>query len=311
MDLYVNSDFEREEPNMIPQSPSDETSDSHHKEGGKNKEVRLPFPCKVYDMLDDADQKGFQHIVAWNTEGTGFMVQNKELFTNEIVPLYFNQTKYKSFQRQLSLYGFQRIANGKSKGLRYHKKLIRGSRHFCREMKPVGYKPRGLEKRENRQKQIAQKACPKVMPSVTVVEQAPSPSESPATPSIPAVVSSNSLYKEEKHEEPFTVSPELSPIKPNYGIFSSQDLISSDDIGLFEGMPFYLMITVSETQPNDPNPKPVTESVPPVLVDGQLKKAWEIGFQVAMTMNPSSFTNVMDTTRIDALDIHNADLAVM
>ncbi len=107
------------------------------------REVRQPFPVKVYEMLDEADPKGFSHIVSWNSKGTGFMVFNKEMFTKLIVPHYFNQTKYKSFQRQLSLYGFQRVTVGQDKGLRYHEKLRRGERGLVRQMKPVGYRPRG------------------------------------------------------------------------------------------------------------------------------------------------------------------------
>ena len=66
------------------------------------KESRQPFPAKVYEMLQDADTKGFSNIVSWNPMGTGFMVHNKDKFTSDIVPRYFNLTKYKSFQRQVS-----------------------------------------------------------------------------------------------------------------------------------------------------------------------------------------------------------------
>ena len=65
------------------------------------KEMRQPFPVKVYEMLENAESKQFSHIVSWNTDGTGFMVHDKEYFTKEIVPHYFNLTKYKSFQRQV------------------------------------------------------------------------------------------------------------------------------------------------------------------------------------------------------------------
>ena len=66
------------------------------------KEMRQPFPVKVYEMLENAESKEFSHIVSWNADGTGFMVHDKEYFTKEIVPHYFNLTKYKSFQRQVS-----------------------------------------------------------------------------------------------------------------------------------------------------------------------------------------------------------------
>ena len=82
----------------------------------KSREVRQPFPFKVYEMLEDADEMGFSDIVSWNKEGTGFTVHNKDRFTQEIVPKYFNQTRYKSFQRQLHIYGFQRVDEGAEKG---------------------------------------------------------------------------------------------------------------------------------------------------------------------------------------------------
>jgi hypothetical protein len=71
-----------------------------------SKELRQPFPMKVYEMLEDADrpEKNFSHIVSWNPIGNGFKVHNKDCFTKEIVPHYFNLTKYKSFQRQVSSY---------------------------------------------------------------------------------------------------------------------------------------------------------------------------------------------------------------
>jgi hypothetical protein len=66
-----------------------------------DRELRQPFPVKVYEMLENAEKKQFSHIVSWNSAGTGFMVHDKDHFTKEIVPHYFNLTKYKSFQRQV------------------------------------------------------------------------------------------------------------------------------------------------------------------------------------------------------------------
>ena len=66
------------------------------------RELRQPFPVKVYEMLENAEKKHFSHIVSWNESGNGFMVHDKDHFTKEIVPHYFNLTKYKSFQRQVS-----------------------------------------------------------------------------------------------------------------------------------------------------------------------------------------------------------------
>lgn len=81
------------------------------------KELRQPFPVKVYEMLENADEKQFSHVVSWNATGTGFMVHDKEHFTREIVPDYFNLTKYKSFQRQV---GFVRSTRMRHNSLPRH-----------------------------------------------------------------------------------------------------------------------------------------------------------------------------------------------
>jgi len=51
------------------------------------------------------------------------------------MPIYFNQTKFASFQRQLNLYGFRRITQGRDKGAYYHESFLRGRRILCQHMK--------------------------------------------------------------------------------------------------------------------------------------------------------------------------------
>eukprot|EP00533_Pseudo-nitzschia_delicatissima_P015168 CAMPEP_0197261970 /NCGR_PEP_ID=MMETSP1432-20130617/256_1 /TAXON_ID=44447 /ORGANISM="Pseudo-nitzschia delicatissima, Strain UNC1205" /LENGTH=460 /DNA_ID=CAMNT_0042726267 /DNA_START=48 /DNA_END=1430 /DNA_ORIENTATION=- len=140
------------------QSSAGNASSPCKKQAAADRELRQPFPVKVYEMLENAEKKGFSNIVSWNENGTGFMVHDKDHFTKEIVPHYFNLTKYKSFQRQLSLYGFQRVTVGPNKGLRYHEKLRKGELALVRQMKPVGYKPRNLSRllEQKRQKQQQQ-----------------------------------------------------------------------------------------------------------------------------------------------------------
>lgn len=209
------------------------------------REMRQPFPVKVYEMLENAVKQKFDHIVSWNEAGTGFMVHDKDHFTKEIVPHYFNLTKYKSFQRQLSLYGFQRVTVGPNKGLRYHEKLRKGELELVRQMKPVGYKPRNLtrllEQKQRQQQQqqleratnilttttttvvkttttsttlLANESTPSAIPiaSKAIIDAAAprnvtmstvmckSPISDTSSTSIPPVVSSSSLIKQEDHE---------------------------------------------------------------------------------------------------------------
>ena len=57
--------------------------------------VTTPFPWKLHDMLDDMDRRGTQSIVCWQPHGRSFMVLKPKEFVEDIMPHYFNQTKYR------------------------------------------------------------------------------------------------------------------------------------------------------------------------------------------------------------------------
>lgn len=116
------------------------------------------FPFRLYEMLDDAEEQGFDHIVSWimvpsknnknnsksskNTktqtrtaEDTYFKVHDRTKFTEELLPKYFpKQTKYRSFLRQLNLYSFNHIKDRKCLtlfGCYFHPHLIRYQKEKC------------------------------------------------------------------------------------------------------------------------------------------------------------------------------------
>lgn len=85
-------------------------------------------------MLQDAREKGWEDVVSWAPDGLSFHVHNTERFMTEVLPAYFNQTKFKSFQRQLSNYGFARIANGHLECAYSHRYLIHGNQEMCKNI---------------------------------------------------------------------------------------------------------------------------------------------------------------------------------
>jgi hypothetical protein len=58
------------------------------------------FPWKLHDVLEDAERKGFTNIISWTLNGRAFKVHDQKAFETQIMTKYFNQTQYKSFQRQ-------------------------------------------------------------------------------------------------------------------------------------------------------------------------------------------------------------------
>ena len=58
------------------------------------------FPWKLHEMLELADQEGYETIVSWLPDGRSFKVYHPKEFVAKIMPNFFLQSKYKSFQRQ-------------------------------------------------------------------------------------------------------------------------------------------------------------------------------------------------------------------
>ena len=75
-----------------------------------------PFPFRLHKMLSDVEERGDASIVSWMPDGLHFKVHNPKRFVEEIIPKAFKQKSLKSFQRQLHLYGFQRVQDGPNKG---------------------------------------------------------------------------------------------------------------------------------------------------------------------------------------------------
>jgi len=103
--------------------------------------VAVPFPERLYELL--AEQK-FCEYVSWAPHGRAFRVNHRQKFEKEVIVKYFNQTKFRSFQRQLNLYGFKRIRSGQDKGCYYHDLFLRGQKGSCKfikRMKPAKCQP--------------------------------------------------------------------------------------------------------------------------------------------------------------------------
>jgi hypothetical protein len=97
-----------------------------------------PFPQQLHDMLA---QNRFPTIVSWAPHGRAFVVRRTKEFETEVLPHYFKQTKYKSFQRQLNLYGFHRITHNEAdRGGYHHALFLRGRRKLSTRIRRQGTK---------------------------------------------------------------------------------------------------------------------------------------------------------------------------
>ena len=61
----------------------------------KRKEQR--FPHKLFEMLEGAEESSYSSIVSWNADGRSFTIHDSEALMQQVVPLYFQQTHFRSF----------------------------------------------------------------------------------------------------------------------------------------------------------------------------------------------------------------------
>ena len=132
----------------LPPSPSDlaamqQAAASHC--GGA-----APFPIKLHEMLDRVEADGVSHIVSWQPHGRCFVIHQPTPFKESLLHRYFPSiSKIASFQRQLNLYGFQRITRGLDKGAYYHPLFLRGMSFLTNRIQRIKVKGTGVRQKSN------------------------------------------------------------------------------------------------------------------------------------------------------------------
>jgi hypothetical protein len=112
----------------------------------QNNGVVNPFPVKLHQMLEGNAANGMDHIASWQPHGRCFVVHKQREFVDLIMPEYFQQSKYPSFQRQLNLYGFKRITKGPDRNGYHHPNFLRGRPELTHTMVRIKVKGTGVRK---------------------------------------------------------------------------------------------------------------------------------------------------------------------
>lgn len=100
----------------VESAETEETMGSVRVVSGSGFRYVVPFPWRLHQMLEAIDKAGDSSIVSWLPDGKHFQVHNSQAFVDRVIPKFFKQKSYKSFQRQLHLYGFQRETDGPNRG---------------------------------------------------------------------------------------------------------------------------------------------------------------------------------------------------
>lgn len=144
----------------------------HKAKGG----VITPFPVKLHGMLDRIEADGLAHVVSWQPHGRCFVVHKTKEFVNHVMPKYFKQTKMASFQRQLNLYGFNRLTGGIDKGGYYHELFLRGKVSLAYDIHRMRVKGTGVRLPTNPDKEPNFYALPPISDNMVAALPASQPS---------------------------------------------------------------------------------------------------------------------------------------
>ena len=63
----------------------------------RSRDQQQHFPFKLYDMLEYAADSEYCSTVSWVDDGRAFVISDKDMFMEYLVPLFFKQTKFRSF----------------------------------------------------------------------------------------------------------------------------------------------------------------------------------------------------------------------
>jgi hypothetical protein len=92
------------------------------------------FPSRLHQLLESTEKANKSHIVLWLPGGKSFMVHDKAAFANKALPLFFGTSKYRSFQRNLNLWGFHTVPKGPEKGRCSHPRFQKEFPDLCYSM---------------------------------------------------------------------------------------------------------------------------------------------------------------------------------
>jgi hypothetical protein len=205
--------------------------------------VTVPFPTKLHNMLEyiALHETELNVIVSWQPHGRCFLVRNTKAFGERVLPRFFQQKKYASFQRQLNLYGFNRLTKGPDRGSYYHELFLRSKQILCRGIHRMKVKGTGSRMASNPEQEPNFYHMTSMPPSVMPIDKdsssvSKSKSAQPLTAVSSAVNYEPDLPKTKCRLSSITANTRIDC----QGINTGNAVNSMEDLNfVFDNMPFH------------------------------------------------------------------------
>merc|ERR1719215_2138114 len=98
------------------------------------------YPKADSSFNDQKVPNEFHRIIHWKPHGRAFLVEDPVRFSCYIMPHFFRNNHYTSFQRQLNLYGFKRLSRGADAGSYYHEYFLRNRAYIIDRIQMIKIK---------------------------------------------------------------------------------------------------------------------------------------------------------------------------
>jgi hypothetical protein len=98
-------------------------------------------------IANSPDGVEHQESISWFPDGKGFIILDTKRFASKTLPLYFENIQYKSFTRQLNIYGFERmrdVIHDFRQGAYSHPLFVRGQPDMSWQMQRQKVKGTGF-----------------------------------------------------------------------------------------------------------------------------------------------------------------------
>lgn len=93
----------------------------------KQKQGNTPaFLDKLFDILED--NQAHSHLIAWQSDGTSFIIKKVSDFSEIVLPRYFKHSNIQSYVRQLNMYGFSKTRHDSNHHEFSHRLFLKGRR---------------------------------------------------------------------------------------------------------------------------------------------------------------------------------------